>query len=142
MPAEWQMRQLSLIASEPGPFGNVRSLVGRSTLTDLSENFSSARAAGNAKTTPATTATGSIVCNIPFPSCDFHGCLLDDVAHEATRIPIGRVGLRFAAAVGASDHEHLLSSDWHGEVNLPLAEAVLALVISELRLLPALAAVT
>src|ERR1700722_13600377 len=104
MPAEWQMRQLLLVASEPGPFGNVRSLVGRSTLTDFSENFSPARAAGGARTTPATTAIGRILRNMPSPSCYFHGCLLDDVAHEATRIPIGRVGLRFAAAVGASDH--------------------------------------
>jgi hypothetical protein len=36
MPAEWQLRQLLLMASAAPPPGKLRSLVGRSRLTDCS----------------------------------------------------------------------------------------------------------
>src|SRR6478672_5014958 len=109
MSAEWQARQLLLIASAPGPFGNMSTPGGRSTLTDFSDNWLSARAQTGAKVTPTTRAIGSIERNMLPSSREYDGCLLDDVAHEPARIPVGRVGLRLAAAAGAADHQHLTS---------------------------------
>src|SRR5208282_759027 len=58
MSAEWQARQLLLIASEPGPFGNI-SPAGRSNLTDFNDNSPSACAQNGAKATPAMRPIGS-----------------------------------------------------------------------------------
>jgi hypothetical protein len=56
--------------------------------------------------------------------------------------PLGfQLGLSGAAAAGTSDHQHVLSRDRHGETDLPSAAAVFALILAELRLLPALAAI-
>src|SRR5712664_3589765 len=104
MSAEWQARQLLLIASAPGPFGNMSSPRGRSTLTDFSDSWLSSRAQTGAKATPTTRAIGSRARVILSSSGDHDGGPLDDVAHEPARIPIGRVGLRIAAAPGAPDH--------------------------------------
>jgi hypothetical protein len=76
-----------------------------------------------------------------FSSGHDDGCLLDDVAHETARIPIGRVGLRLAAAAGAPDHQCTRSLGWRGEADLPLAEGVLAFVLAELCLLPGVTAI-
>src|SRR6202022_2325463 len=141
MSAEWQARQLLLIASAPGPFGNMSSPGGRSTLTDFSDNWLSARAQTGAKATPTTRAIGSRVRAMLSSSGDHDGGPLDDVAHEPARIPIGRVGLRLAAAAGAADHQHLISLGRRGEAVLPLSETVLALVGAERRCLPAPAAI-
>src|SRR5882757_9775107 len=141
MSAEWQARQLLLIASAPGAFGNMSSPGGRSTLTDFSDNWLSARAQTGARATPTTRAIGSRARAILSSSGDHDGRPLDDVAHEPTRIPIGRVGLRRATAVGAAGHQHLISLGRRGEVELPLSETVLAFVRAERRFLPALAAI-
>src|SRR5260370_42195783 len=102
MSEEWQAKQLLLATSEPGPAGSMRSPSGRSMVTDLSTNLSSACASNGASTPTAMRATGSAWRNI-FPSSGYHnGRLLDDVAHEAAWIPIGRAGLRLAAAARAS----------------------------------------
>src|SRR6267378_4353337 len=103
MSAEWQARQLPLIASAPGPFGNMSSPGGRSMLTDFSDNWLSACAQNGAQATP-TRVIGSSARPILSSSSDHDGGPLDDVAHEPTRIPIGRVGLRRAAAAGARSH--------------------------------------
>src|SRR6267154_923063 len=141
MSAEWQARQLLLIASAPGPFGNMSTPGGRSMLTDFNDNWLSARAQTGAKATPTTRAIGSIVRNMLPSSREYDGCLLDDVAHEPARIPVGRVGLRLAVAAGAADHQHLTSLGRRGEAVLPLSETVLAFVRAERRCLPAFAAI-
>src|SRR6266481_359633 len=141
MSAEWQARQLLLIASAPGPFGNISSPGGRSTLTDFGDNWLWARAQTGAKATPATRAIGSRVRTMLSSSGDHDGRPLDDVAHEPTRIPIGRVGLRRTTAAGAADHQHLTSLGRRVEAELPLSETVLAFVRAELSFSPALAAI-
>src|SRR5215471_4919519 len=139
MPAEWQARQLSLPTSAPGPSGNMRSPAGRSTLTDFSVNLS---AAGVASATRATARMiGSILRTIFSFSRDHNGGLLDDVAHEPCRVPVWRVRLRFAAAIGASDHQPVISRVRQAEADLPLPEAVFTFVGAQMRFLPALAAV-
>src|SRR5258708_12112696 len=128
MSAEWQGRQLLLIASAPGPIGNMSSPGGRSTLTDFSDNWLWARAQTGAKATPTTRAIGSRLRTMLSSSGDHDGRPLDDVAHEPTRIPIGRVGLRRATAAGAADHQHLTSLGRRVEAELPLSSTVLPLL--------------
>src|SRR6516162_7932361 len=139
MPAEWQARQLSLATSAPGPSGNTRSPAGRSTLTDFIVNLSAACVPNDARATAR--VIGSILRTIFSFSGNHNGGLLDNVAHEAGRVPVGGVRLRLAAAAGATDHQQLISRGRQAEVDLPLAEAVFALVGAELRFLPALAAI-
>src|SRR5260370_19365547 len=141
MSAEWQARQLLLIASAPGQFGNMSWAGGRWTLTEFSDNWLSACAQNGARATPTTRAIGSRARPIPSSSGDHNGAPLDDVAHEPTRIPIGRVGLRLAAAAGAADHQHLTSLGRRVEAELPLSETVLAFVPAERSFSPALAAI-
>src|SRR5215471_1075173 len=139
MPAEWQARQLSLTTSAPGPSGNMRSPAGRSTLTDFSVNLS---AAGVASATRATARViGSILRTIFSFSRDHDGGLFDDVAHEPCRVPVGRVRLRFAAAIGASDHQPVISRVRQAEADLPLPEAVFTFVSAPLPPVPAVAGV-
>src|ERR1700730_1210975 len=76
-----------------------------------------------------------------FSSADHDGRLLDDVAHEPARVPVGCIGLRLAAAARAADHHPLRSFGRWSKADLPLAEAVLAFILAELCLLPSLAAV-
>src|SRR5438552_3355932 len=140
MPAEWQARQLLLTRSEPGPSGNMRSLKGRSTVTDFNESLCSACAASGASTDTVKSATGNSLRHMFSSSGRDDGRLFDDVPHKPARVPVRRVGLRFAAAAGASDHQRLCSC-CRRERELPLTEAVFAFVLSELRLLPALPAV-
>src|ERR1700704_4870399 len=141
MSAEWQGGEMFFIAAPPGAFGNMSSPGGRSTLTDFSDNWLSARAQTGARATPTTRAIGSRARAMLSSSGDHNGGPLDDVAHEPTRIPIGRVGLRLAAAAGAADHQHLISLGRRGEAVLPLSETVLAFVRAERRCLPAFAAI-
>src|SRR6266404_331798 len=141
MSAEWQARQLLFIASAPGPFGNMSSPGGRSTLTDFSDSWLSACAPTSARATPRTRAIGSKMRPILSSSGDHDVGPLDDVAHEPARVPIGRVGLRLATAAGAADHQRLISLGRRGEVELPLSETVLAFVRAEYRFLPVLAAI-
>src|SRR5438445_12133519 len=109
MPAEWQARQLPLAASEPGPAGNMRSPKGRVTFTDFSCNLSSACVRSGATTATAMRAISGAWRNMFSSSRYDDGRLLDDVAHEPARIPIGGVGLGLAAAAGASDHQRMRS---------------------------------
>src|SRR5882724_1788045 len=106
MSAEWQARQLLLIASAPGPFGNMSSPGGRSTLTDFSDSWLSACAPTSARATPTRREVGSRTRPALSTSEDHDGGRLDDVAHEPARVPIGRVGLRLAPAAGAANREH------------------------------------
>src|ERR1700755_2561879 len=104
MSAEWHARQLLFIASAPGPFGNMPSPGGRSTLTDLNENWLWACAQNGARAMPTAKAIVSGARAILSSSGDHDGGPLDDVAHEPARIPIWRVGLHLAAGAGAADH--------------------------------------
>src|ERR1700730_9199026 len=143
MSAEWQARQLLAIASAPGPFGNVSSPAGRSTLTYFSDNLPSAWTLQGKRAMPAASVIGRKVRIImPSSSGSRDGGLLYDVAHEPGWVPIGCVGLHLAAAAGAADHQRVLSRGRQTEADLPLAEAVFTLVRAELRFLPALAAIT
>src|SRR5260370_2604259 len=137
MSAEWQARQLLLIASASGPFGNMSTPGGRSTLTDFSDNWLSARAQTGARATPTTRAIGSIGRNMLPSSREYDGFPLDDVAHEPARIPGGRVGLRLAAAAGAAAHQHLTSLCRPGEAVLPLSVTVLTFFRHQPPFLPA-----
>src|SRR5439155_20295641 len=142
MSAEWQARQLLVTASAPGPFGNVSSPGGRSTLTDFSDNLPSAWALQGKRAMPAARVIGRKVRIIMPSSLGSHDSgLLDDVAHEPGWVPIRCVGLRLAATAGAADPQHVLSRGRRAEADLPLAEAVFAFVRAELRFLPALAAI-
>src|SRR6516225_5657272 len=136
MPAEWQARQLLFSASEPGPW-NIRSPNGRSTFTDFRTNLSWAWAL-TAMSAATMIRPIEIACRNMFSPLGYGDRrLLDDVAHEATWIPSGRIGLRLAAAIGAADHQHVRSPPWRGKAELPLAEAVLPFVLAEFCLLPA-----
>src|SRR5260370_16282185 len=121
MSAEWQAREVWLIAAGAGAFGNMSWPGGRSTLTDFSDNWLWARAQTGAKATLTTRAIGSRVRTMLSSSGDHDGRPLDDVAHEPTRIPIGRVGLRRATAAGAADHQHFTSLGRRVEAELPLS---------------------
>src|SRR3954454_18135766 len=142
MSAEWQARQLLLIASAPGPVGNISSPGGRSTLTDFGENWFWDCPPNGARAMPTAKVTISDVRAILSSLGHHDDGPLDDVAHEPARIPVRRVVLHLAAAAGAADHQHLLSPGRQGEAALPLAETVLALIRAELSFLPARAAVT
>src|SRR5882724_3890044 len=133
MPAEWQARQLLLAASAPGP-SNMRSPVGRSTLTDFSVSFSFACAQSGR----AITARTAICARARMPSSlrRHDGRLLDDVAHESGGIPVRRLRLGLAARAGAARHEDVFSRSRQGKRELPLAEAVFTFVLAELSPLP------
>src|ERR1700754_2620312 len=110
MSAEWHARQLLLIASEPGPAGNILSLSGRSILSDFSSNGGAAPAAGGADATPNRTTSGSRLRRIEnSPSYCNEFDRFDDISHEAGRIPIRHVGLRHAVAIGAADRQTVRS---------------------------------
>src|SRR5689334_14601817 len=107
MPAEWQARQLPLAASAPGPSGNMRSPKGRSTFTDFSANLSAAWAPTDASVMAVMRAIGNSVRTRFSSSGRDDRRRLDDVAHEPAWVPVGRVGLRLAAAAGTSGHQHV-----------------------------------
>src|SRR5580704_11983295 len=141
MPAEWQARQLLLAVSEPGALGNVRSLSGRSTLSDCSTNLPSACPRNGVKAKQANRTISGRLRTMYSSSGDGDTDLLDDVAHESAWIPVRRVGLRLAGRIGAAHHQGTVSALGRVEADLPFAEAVLAFVLAELRSAPILAAV-
>src|SRR5215472_8241213 len=109
MAAEWQARQLLLIASDPGP-GNIFPLSGRSTVTDFNAIGGCVRADVGTSTAPISSASGSILRDIgPSSSGRDNRGRFYDVAHEPGRIPIGLGGLRHAIAVGAANHERMVA---------------------------------
>src|SRR6266481_4227124 len=124
MPAEWQTRQFRLVASASCPPGNLRSPLGRVTLTDFSGIGLSVCAERSDSIPPAAIAMSNILDSMPSSLSDGDRCLFDDVAHEAGGIPVRRGRLRFALAIGASRHEHLVSGSRWREGRLPLAETV------------------
>src|SRR4029077_1582309 len=102
--------QLLLMASEPGPAGNILSLSGRSIFTDLSSRGVAARGARGIDATPSRTTAGSRLRNIVnTPSNRDDIDRFRDVAHEAGRIPIRCVGLRDTVAIGAADQQTVLT---------------------------------
>src|ERR1700679_1066713 len=138
MSEEWQPRQLLLIASAPGP-GKGSRPSGRLTLTGFGGT--------GALITDDAAITGSRRNNahaafISSSSHHRHRCGFNDVAHEAGRVPVGRVGLSHAVAVGAADHQRAVAACWSREMRLPAPEAVLALVAAKLGRLPGLPAVS
>src|SRR5207237_8733586 len=108
---------------------------------DVSTNFCSAHAPGSARAIIANTPIVRIVRTTFSSSGDDYGCSFNDIAHEPTWIPIGRDGLNLTAGAGTSHHQHLRSSRRRGKTDLPLAEAVFALVLAQRRLLPSVATV-
>src|ERR1700740_639373 len=132
MPAEWHAKQLPVVVSDAGPSGNLRSPKGKSTLTDFSTNLPAACAQIGIKAETEKRRADRVLRNMFFSSRDQNHCRFHDVAHESGRIPIGRIGLRLAAAACASDHQQLCSPDRWRERSLPSAEAVFALVFAEL----------
>src|SRR6266403_5286960 len=106
MSAEWQARQLLLMASAAAPPGNTRSPAGRSTVTDLNTGAAWARADRGESATTIDRPSASILFSISPPSSGHgNGGCFNDVAHEARRVPVCRVRLRDAVAVGAANHE-------------------------------------
>src|SRR5260370_30450843 len=67
MPAEWQARQLLLMASAAAPPGNTRSPTGRSTVTDLNTGAACARAATGESAAPISRPISRILIIIPLP---------------------------------------------------------------------------
>src|SRR6516164_1599996 len=122
--------------SEPGPCGNMRSSVGSSTLTDFSCKPVSASHGGSANAVAAMTASGSRMRIIIGSSARDDGSRFDDVAHKATGVPVGCIRLCDAVVIGAADHQQIIASGWQREADLPLAEAVFALVVPKLSGLP------
>src|SRR4026208_480939 len=110
MPAEWQARQLAVIAWAFGP-GKATSLVGRSTETDFRTNVCGALGAAgaeaatgpvgsgwpmNARIRPARTAPPNPTCMTESFMCSSrHRQVggLDGVMHEATGVPVHGRGL-------------------------------------------------
>src|SRR3954464_14582441 len=120
----------------------MRSLLGSSTLTDFRDNLFSTCAQSGAMAAPAMRTIGSRARIIHSSSGDHDGGLLDDVAHEAARVPVGCSGLQLAAGAGAADHQRAVSPIRRVEVYLPLAETVFAFILAEIGLLPSPAAIT
>src|ERR1700754_3712056 len=110
MSAEWHARQLLLIASEPGPSGNILSLSGRSIFSDFSSNGGAACTTEGIDTTPSRTTTGrrlrSIV-NSPSYRNDIDR--FDGISHEARGIPIRCIWLSHAVAIGTADQQAVRS---------------------------------
>src|SRR6266853_147064 len=67
MSAEWQARQLLLMASAAAPPGNTRSPAGRSTVTDLNTGAAWAQADRGQSATPIDRPIGRILVSISLP---------------------------------------------------------------------------
>src|SRR5260370_1590556 len=141
MSAEWHARQLLLIASAPWPV-NIRSLWGRSTLTDLSWRGAAADPANGATTARVMSASDSIFWRmVDSPLARNDGSCFDDVAHEPRRVPVGLIGLRNIVGVGTADHERIVAVRRQREPGFPPPKTLLALVVPELPSLPSPAAI-
>src|SRR6202035_605294 len=66
---------------------------------------------------------------------------LDDIAHEAGRVPVRRIRLGCAVAVCAPDHEGAGAPFGDGEMRFPLTKAIFTLILAKLCRLPGLAAI-
>src|ERR1700680_965799 len=140
--AEWQARQLLLIASDPGPAGNMASLVGTSTFGDFKVVIGAAWPGCGARTRPRTASIGRTSRSMAgFSSGRDHMGGFNGVEQVACRIPDPEIGLRLVPGVGATNHQVARAARRQRELRLPLPEAVFALVGTELGRLPALAAI-
>src|SRR5580704_9706692 len=118
MPAEWQARQLLSATSEPEPLGNIRSPVGKSTVTDFSDSFGALCAARGTSAVAAISAMSRRV-RVMRASSDHNDVgLFDDIAHEASGVPIRCVGLLLAGRAGAANRQHAISPVGEAEGDL------------------------
>src|ERR1700716_4438945 len=140
--AEWQARQLLLIASDPGPAGNIVSLVGTSSFSDFNAVIVAASPGCDNRTRPRTATIGRTARSIPGSSSGRdHMGRFNGIVHVAGRIPDLEIGLRLVLGVGVTDHQGARAARRQRELRLPLPKAVCPLVGTELGRLPALAAI-
>src|ERR1700688_3784211 len=166
MPAEWQARQLLLIASALVPPGNMRAGSGNSTLTECSvtpppvtvDGAPGAPSAAKDGRTAAPTRlnrqaparatrreSGRTKRNMVSPlfacllakSRDRELDALDPVAHEAGAIPIWLGRLDLALGIGAAHLQGHVSRLWNRYLRTPLAAAVFAGIAAQCCGLPA-----
>src|SRR4029077_19085115 len=106
--AEWQARQLLLIASEPAPAGNIAALVGTSSFGDFNVVTVAAWPGCSNRTSPRTAGIGKAARSIfGFSSGGDHTGGFNCIEQIAGRIPYPEVGLRLILAVGATNHQGL-----------------------------------
>src|SRR5258708_17668443 len=140
--AEWQARQLLLIASDPGPAGNIVSLVGKSSFSDFNAVIVAAWPGGGNRTRPRTATICRTARSIPGCSSGRdHMGRFNGIEQVSGRIPDPEIGLRLVPDVGATNHQGARAARRQREVRLPLPKAVCPLTGAELGRLPASAAI-
>src|SRR6202140_2698017 len=140
--AEWQARQLLLIASDPGPAGKNPSPGGTSSFSDFNVVMVSAWSGCGNRARARTAATGRTARSIPGSSSGRdHMGRFNGVVHVAGRIPDLELGLRLVLGVGAANHQGARAARRQRKLRLPLPKAVCSLIDTKLRRLPALAAI-
>src|SRR3979411_987642 len=136
--AEWQARQLLLIASDPGPAGNIVSLVGTSSFSDFNVVIVAAWPGCGKKTRPRTATIGRRARSIPDSSSGRdHVGRFNGIEQIAGRIPDLEIGLRLVLGVGATNHQGTRAARRQRKLRLPLPKAVCPLVGTKLGRLPA-----
>src|SRR4030081_2049610 len=140
--AEWQARKLLLIASDPGPAGNIVSLLGTSSFSDFNVVIVAAWPRCGNRTRPRTATIGRTARSILRSSSGGdHMGRLNGIEQVAGRIPDPEIGLRLVPGIGAANHQGARAAPRQRELRLPLPETVCPLVGAELGRLPALAAI-
>src|SRR6266404_5131232 len=140
--AEWQAMQLLLIASDPGPAGNIASLVGTSNFSDFNVVIVAAWPGCGNRTRPRAPTIGRTARSIPgFSSGRDHMGRFNGIEQVAGRIPDLEIGLRLVLGVGATNHQGARAARRQRKLRLPLPETVCSLVGTELGRLPVLAAI-
>src|SRR5258708_20142015 len=134
--------QLLLIASDPGPAGNIASLVGTSSFSDFNVVIVAAWP-GCGKRTRARAATIGRTARgiLKSSSGRDHMGRFNGIEQVAGRIPDRKIGLRLVPGVGATNHQGARAARRQRELRLPLPEAVCPLIGTELGRLPVLAAI-
>src|SRR3979490_2193036 len=131
--AEWQARELLLIASDPGP-GNIASLAGTSTFGDFNVVIVAAWPGCDKRTRPRTATIGRTSRGIAGSSSGRdHMGRFNGVVHIAGRIPDPEIGLRLVPGVGATNHQRVRAARRQRELRLPLSKAVGSLGGTQLR---------
>src|SRR3981081_1893300 len=140
--AEWQARRLVLIASDPGPAGNIVSLLGTPSFSDFNVVIVAAWPRCGNRTRPRTATIGRTARSILRSSSGGdHMGRLNGIEQVAGRIPDPEIGLRLVPGIGAANHQGARAAPRQRELRLPLPKAVCPLVGTELGRLPALAAI-
>src|ERR1700686_1734716 len=133
--------QLLLIASDPGPAGNIVSLVGTSSFSDFNVVIVAVWPGCGIRARPRTATTGTTARNIPGSSSGRdHMGRFNCIEHVAGRIPDPEIGLRLVLGVGATNHQRVRAALRQRKLGLPLPKAVRTLIGTELGWLPVLAA--